>query len=107
MQIPFGIASITAYANAAARVAALKAGITAYQTANPNDNRIMTIDFGTDFSVLMAIYTTGAQAYMNSDAIHPTVNGNAPIAPKVTAAVASALAMKNRYYWAGGKFLTN
>ncbi len=90
MQIPFGLYNTVTYP--VAYIQALKAGILAYQTANPADTKVTSIDFGATFGVLMSTYTAGVQGYMNTDGIHPTVNGHALVAPMVANAISTALA---------------
>jgi hypothetical protein len=93
MQIPFGLYNTTLYP--VAYINALKAGIAAYQAAYPADTKVTVIDFGPATSVLMSTYISGVQGFLNTDSIHPTVNGHAYIAPMVLNGILTGLAADN------------
>lgn len=80
IQVPFGLYNSSFYSGT--YVAALKNGVAAYQTANPNDGNVVLIDFGSTVAQTMT-----HSPYVNSDNVHPLASGHTLIAPMVAAAL--------------------
>jgi lysophospholipase L1-like esterase len=85
VQIPFSLENLTRYPTTT-YVAAIRAGVAAYQTAHPSDTKVMLLDFGVSFANTMQ-----SSIYINADNIHPTTDGHALVAPMVMAGIAQAL----------------
>lgn len=83
--VPFGLQYTGKYPNQA-YTQALKAGVVAYQTANPFDSKVVLIDLGVGVAA-----TIQNGIYINPDFVHPTAFGHALVAPKVSSALIKAL----------------
>jgi lysophospholipase L1-like esterase len=83
--IPFGLQYAGRYPNAA-YVAAIRAGMAAYQSSNLNDTKVQLVDFGAS---LAATIQNGG--YINGDGVHPLAPGHALVAPMVASVMIKAL----------------
>lgn len=72
-----------------------QAAVTAYQTANPNDNKVTLLDFGEDISRMI---NTAYGGFLASDKVHPTLHAHAMMAPRLTAKMASLFSTQSRSY---------